>query len=255
MIRLFKTACFSLFVLVLLSGCSLFGSSDDNNNNTNGEESTETETTKYNLSASSSPSEGGLVSPASGSFEENATVSVEANANEGWVFTSWTGDRETSENPLEFTITEDTELIANFEDQRSVYTMELKATNITDTLTLHFGQAVEGTDAFDQGLDEEWPPMGPPSGELNASFLINDLTLADDFRDNLETQVEWILNYQVGSGDDFKLEWKLTDDTKISGSLTLTDENNSFEVDMLSQSSHTISGSTSGKLQINYSFN
>jgi uncharacterized repeat protein (TIGR02543 family) len=206
------------------------------------------------LSVSASPSNGGSVSPASGSYEEGQDITVEATSNEGWTFDSWTGDQQSSNNPLTFTISENTDLTANFEDQRSVYTMELIATNtLEDTLALHFGQADGATDGFDERLDEEWPPNAP-SGAFNTYFTINDLSLADDVRSQVDTQAEWTLKYQVDSGEDFKLEWNLIDDTKINGTLTLTDESSSFEVDMLSESTHTISGSTSGTLLINYMF-
>lgn len=246
--RLFKIACFFIVTTIILAGCGLVGSSGGDND----DDGNETEPTEYDLTVSASPSEGGSVIPSSISFTGDTTITVEARSNEGWAFTKWTGDQEASENPSEFTLSENTELTANFQDQRSVYTMELKATNTTDTLTLHFGQAEGATDDFDEEMDEEWPPMDPPSGELNASFTIGDLTLSDDFRDKFDTEVEWTMNYQVGSGEDLKLEWNLTDDTKINGNLILTDESSSFEVDMLSESTHTISSSTSGTLLIQY---
>lgn len=249
--RLSKIACFSIAILTVLAGCSLFGSSgDDNNGNGNG--SNGGETTEYSLSASASPTDGGSISPSSGSFEEDTDVEVEATPTEGWAFNNWTGDQESSENPLTFTITEDTDLTANFEDQRSMYAVEMIATNTEDTVDLSLGQADGASQGFDDDLDEEAPPP-PPSGALNAYFEINDLDLLQDHRSNIKQQVEWTLNYQVESGDDLKLEWVITDETQADGSLTLTNDSESFEVDMFSETTHTISGTTSGTLIINYS--
>ncbi len=237
--RLLKITCFAIAISMTFWGCTT--GPDDNN-----------EPTEYSLSASASPSEGGTVDPSSGDFEEGSEVTVEATASEGWTFANWTGDQESSENPLTFTIDGDTEITANFEDQRSMYAMELEAIDADDTLGLGFGQADGATDGFDNGIDEEAPPP-PPEGALNAYFEIDDLDLFQDYRSNIDTQVEWTLQYQVGSGEDLKLEWSFSDETQIEGSLTLTDSDGTFEVDMLSESSHTISGATSGSVLIQYS--
>lgn len=237
---LFKKTSLALLLPLSLLGCSGIMSSDDE------------ETTLYSITVNASPPEGGSVGPSSGSYEEGTEVSVEAIAADGWEFVNWTGDMESEENPLTFEITGDTELTANFVDQRSTYTMEMQVMDAEDSLNLGFGRVDGGTDGFDEGLDEEAPPP-PPEGALNAYFEVGDLDLFRDFRNYTASQTEWTLQYQVGSGEDFKLEWNLTEDSQSKGSLTLTDSDSSFEVDMFSENSHTISGTTGGTLLIQYS--
>lgn len=239
--RFYKLTGVTVVISIVFLSCDLFGSG-------NGDEATE----EYNLTASASPTEGGSVTPVSGSFKENSDVSVEATAADGWAFTSWTGDMESNEKTLTFSITEDTEVTANFTDQRSVYAVDMSASDSEETIDLSFGQADGATDDFDDGQDEDAPPP-PPSDVLHTYFEIDDLDLYKDFRSNKNNNVEWILQYQVDSDKDLTLSWTITDDTKMEGDLTMTDESGSFEVDMLSESSHTISGSTSGTLTISYS--
>jgi surface protein len=60
--------------------------------------------------------DGGSVSP-SGSkiYEEDEEVEIEASSNEEYTFSGWSGDMESSENPLTLTVDQDYELTANFE--------------------------------------------------------------------------------------------------------------------------------------------
>jgi hypothetical protein len=210
------------------------------------------EPTEYDLIVSADPSEGGSVDPTGGTFEEGTEITVEATANEGFVFREWIGDVSSDDNPVTFTINEDTEMTAGFDDLRSVYTVQLFAISDQDTVKdLRFGQSNQGSDGFDDGVDQEAPPS-PPEGALNTYFEINDLDLYRDFRSNLDQQVEWTMQYQVGSGEDLKIEWDFLDDTQIEGSLILSDESGN-QIDMMDGATYTITGSTSGTLSIIYS--
>ena len=115
--RLLKITCFALTISIAFCGCSSGTGAD-------GDEETD-EPSEYSLTVSATPSEGGSVDPASGTFTADSTITVEATVNEGWEFVNWTGDQESEENPLSFSITEDTEITANFDDQRSMYTLAL----------------------------------------------------------------------------------------------------------------------------------
>lgn len=243
--RFYKLAGVTVVISILFLGCGLFGSGGES-------EEEEELPEEYSLTASANPTEGGSVTPANGSFEEGSEISVEATAAEGWAFTNWTGDMESDESTLTFSITEDTEVTANFTDRRSVYAVDMSASDSEETIDLSFGQTEGATDGFDDGLDEDAPPP-PPSDVLYAYFEIDDLDLFKDFRSNNNANTEWTLQYQVESGKNLTLGWTVADDTKMDGILTMTDESGSFEVDMLSQSSHTVSGSTSGALIISYS--
>lgn len=73
-------------------------------------------TTYYSISISVSPTEGGTVS-GSGQYEEGATATVTAVANEGFRFLEWTeaGTQISTEASLTFTVTNDRTLTAIFE--------------------------------------------------------------------------------------------------------------------------------------------
>ncbi|MDZ7682610.1 MAG: InlB B-repeat-containing protein [Fodinibius sp.] len=77
----------------------------------------EAEPSEYSLSVSAYPSRGGSVNPADSTYEEGATATVEADPNEGWTFTGWTGDVESTENPLDVRMNSDKTLTANFEQK------------------------------------------------------------------------------------------------------------------------------------------
>jgi len=204
----------------------------------------------YELTATANPSEGGSVSPTSGTFELGTEVRVEATPNEGWAFTNWTGDIESSENPLAFTIDKKMDVIANFEDQRSVYTVKMKVIDSRDTLELRFGQQQGATQGFDNGIDKEAPPP-PPGDALHTYFETKDLNLFEDFRSNLKKQVDWNMIYDLGSGNELILEWNLAMSDKLPGNLILTDESKGFEVNMHNKSSYKVT-SSSGSLLIQY---
>jgi len=215
----------------------------------------EEQPTEYTLSLSKNPNEGGSVIPSGGgTYQEGADVTVEATPSSGWKFDGWTGDKQSADNPFTFTITQNTSLTANFSELGAKYAVELKVTNTVDTLALDFGQQEGATDGFDDGFDKDAPPA-PPSGALHAFFEVNSLDLFKDFRSNTDDPSQWTLKYQLDSGQDLKLEWAITDDTRIPGTIVLSDDADSFEVDMLDTNSHTISGSTSGTLIITYSTN
>ncbi|WP_441000109.1 InlB B-repeat-containing protein [Fodinibius sp. SL11] len=249
--RLCKKVCVLIIFSITLWGCgSGGGTGPDNSGNDNGNNN-DPEPVEYDLSVLKSPSDGGTVNPSSGTFEDNTEVTVEATANEGFSFREWTGDVSSENNPVTVTITGDTELTANFDDLRSVYTVQLFAISTEDTVNLRFGQSSRGSDGFDDEVDQEAPPP-PPEGALSAYFEIDDLDLYKDFRNNIDRQAEWTLQYQVASGGDLKLDWEIVNDSKIEGDLVLTDESGSFEVDMRNETTHTVSESTSGSLLINY---
>lgn len=249
--KLFKKACLLVLFSFTFWGCGSGGGTGPDNGDDNGGSDNDPDPVEYDLSVLKSPSEGGSVDPTGGTYEEDTDVTVEATANEGFVFREWTGDVTSDDNPVTFTITEDTDMTANYNDLRSVYTVQMFAISTEDTVDLRFGQSSRGSDGFDDGVDQDAPPP-PPEGALHAYFEIEDLDLYRDFRSNLEQQVEWTVQYQVASDEDLNLEWEIVNDSQFEGNLLLTDESETFEVDMRNNSTHTVSGSTSGTLRINY---
>ena len=228
----------TIVISLLICGCS-----------TGPEPGEEDETETYSLSVAASPSNGGSVTPSNDTYEEGTEVTVEATSEDGYNFSEWTGDQSSTNNPFSFTIDEDTDLTANFEDQRSSYTVGLQVIDTQDTVNLSFGQAQDATEQYDESMDEEAPPP-PPEGALHAYFEIPDYNLFHDFRSNTTTQVEWSLKYQVGSGESLTLEWDINPESEIAGNLLLSDDESSFEVNMQDQDSYSIDNTQSGTLII-----
>lgn len=76
----------------------------------------EEETTTYNINLDITPPDAGSISPAAdGSYEEGEEVELQANVNDGYIFSGWSGDVEISDNPLSITVDQDYSLMANFE--------------------------------------------------------------------------------------------------------------------------------------------
>lgn len=97
----------SLLIATLLSGLLFFSC-----------ESTSTDTsstTLYQITLSSSPAEGGSVSPADGEYEEGSTQEISATPNEGWRFVAWSGDFTGTNSTAAITVDSDKDIEAIFE--------------------------------------------------------------------------------------------------------------------------------------------
>jgi uncharacterized repeat protein (TIGR02543 family) len=221
------------FALVL-SGCGTTDSGGDDD---------PPEVTRYSLSTSVSPQGGGSVSPGSGTFDEGANVSVEAIPNEGWVFDSWTGDIQSTDNPLSFSITSNTSLTANFTDVSSSYIVDIAAVNGPDQIDLRIGQqeAPESVEA---------PPV-PPPGAFYVWLERDGDNFFSDIQSRTLTQVTWQMNLEPGDEDIITLNWT-TDITQADGTLTLTDVSGSFSIDMFSESSYQIDATQLDYVLIEY---
>ena len=77
-----------------------------------GDESVTTAT--YSLNVDVSPLEGGNITEASGEYQEGETVTITALPKEDWLFENWSGDVETTSNPLTITMDSDKSITANF---------------------------------------------------------------------------------------------------------------------------------------------
>lgn len=105
---------FSLLFALSIVSCSDSGTgtSPDPDNGNGGE----TVNSTYEVNISVAPSDAGTISPsADDTYDEGEEIELQADANEGYLFSSWTGDIESSENPLSLTIDQDYSLTANFE--------------------------------------------------------------------------------------------------------------------------------------------
>jgi uncharacterized repeat protein (TIGR02543 family) len=72
------------------------------------------ETPSYEVEINLSPSIGGTVTGA-GSYEEGFTATLTATPSEGYLFTGWSGDLQSSSPTLTFTVTQNSALTATFE--------------------------------------------------------------------------------------------------------------------------------------------
>ena len=241
---LLKTLFISLLILSI-GGCGTTDSDVENGDNGNGS----TPPPSYTLSTDVTPEGAGSINPGSGSFEEGSPVSVEATANDGFEFIEWTGTITSEDNPLQFNIDQNTNLTANFADQRSMYSVDLTVVDAEDEISLVFGQS--------EDEDVVYAPPPPPSGSLDARFLADGEDYYTLFKSNLMREASWELVYQSGSGDVLTLSWQITG-TQMEGALIMTDsedpvQSNQLEMDMRSESEVQINVDDIERVFIHYS--
>lgn len=122
---LFTKKIFSATALCLLLSFILFSCSDSGP--TGPDESGETEPTTFKIDIDVNPAGAGTISPAvQDEYEEGETVEFEAQPEEEYVFTGWSGDIESDDNPLSITISEDLSLTANFEHKEYNLTVQIE---------------------------------------------------------------------------------------------------------------------------------
>ena len=102
--------------LVLFTNC---GDSDDPvadtpANNTDGDNTDDGSTDPVNYTLTLTASEGGTVTPESGSFGENESVELLATPDSTYVFVNWTGSSTSTDNPLSVIMDADKDFTANF---------------------------------------------------------------------------------------------------------------------------------------------
>ena len=70
----------------------------------------------YQLNVTIDPINSGEVTPKSSVYEEGSSVNLLASPNEGYTFSSWSGNISSEENPLLFQINSDINITAKFEE-------------------------------------------------------------------------------------------------------------------------------------------
>ncbi|MEL7833408.1 BspA family leucine-rich repeat surface protein [Fodinibius sp. Rm-B-1B1-1] len=114
-------------ILWSCGGDSGTGPDPDNANNEN------EEATTYTVSVNMTPSDAGTISPsADDTYEEGEEVEVQANPNDEYRFIDWTGDVESSDNPLSLVVDQDYSLTANFEKKSYALTTNTEGEGAID---------------------------------------------------------------------------------------------------------------------------
>ncbi len=73
------------------------------------------ETIQFNINVSVTPSDGGTVSPSSGTYDEGTVVTMEGTPSNGYSFVEWTGSIQSRDNPVSITMDSDMDIIGVFE--------------------------------------------------------------------------------------------------------------------------------------------
>jgi len=70
---------------------------------------------RFNLAVTITPSDGGTVSPSSGTYDEGTVVNLEGTPTNGYSFVEWTGSIQSTENPVAVTMDSDKDITGVFE--------------------------------------------------------------------------------------------------------------------------------------------
>lgn len=120
---------------------------------------TQGDTELVSMTASVSPSEAGTVNPPNGTYTSGQQISVETEAaDERWEFIGWTGDTTASADSLNFGITRNMDLVANYEiptEQRPILVTTAEPReggSVTpDSSSYALGETVEVLATADEG--------------------------------------------------------------------------------------------------------
>ena len=172
-------------------------------------------------------------------------IELTAQADNDWQFAGWSGDVESTENPVVVVMDSNRSITANFDPFSNEYTVDLSFEDNRGNFDMQFGQSTDP-----ESLRRLAPPP-PPAGALNAYFRFDGTNYVRDYRLDTETDVTWELRYQAGDGTGLTLSWNLNP-SEINGSLLLKDEDETFEIDMLEENSVDLRDGEDGVLWIYY---
>lgn len=223
---------YKAIVLSFLGAAMVACGSSSTGSDSGGGKHNQNSTPQYTLSTEISPSGSGSVDPSSGTYDEGTAVNVEATAGDGYKFSKWTGDIQSTDNPLSVTMDQDYSLTANFVETTSKYVVTMTISDSLHTAdNRKFGQKDSATDDFDPDTDVERPDQNPPGDALIAYFKSNGHKLLEDYRSPSSTQLLWNLQLRAGAGDSLSLNWTI-DKTKLNGTLRLQSSDGNIDIDM-----------------------
>ena len=204
---------------------------------------------RVRISITVNPQNSGTVL-SSGGDEIGNQVEFFAVPNPGWEFAGWSGDQESFNNPLSFSLDGDLQLTANFALFRNDYRFDLVLTDQQTSVELKFGQIPGATDFYDSGTDLEAPPS-PPGDLLHAWFEGDERKLFWDYRNAFSPETVWNLEFENGVGDSLWIEWDREIES-LTGVVLLTDPDGNVLADMTVDNSIVIHKGELPSLQILY---
>ena len=174
-------------------------------------------------------------------------IELTAQADNDWLFTGWSGDLASTENPVVVVMDSNRSITANFDPFSNEYTVDLSFEDNRGNFDMQFGQSTDP-----ESLRRLAPPP-PPAGALNAYFRFDGTNYVRDYRMDTETDVTWELRYQAGDGTGLTLSWNLNP-SEINGILLLKDEDEdeTFEINMLEENSVDLRDGEDGVLWIRF---
>jgi hypothetical protein len=110
-------------------------------------------TTQYSLTTSAEPSDGGTVSPSGTTwYNSGETVSISAQSNAGYKFSSWSGDVKSKRNPASTTMSKPKKVKANFSQERGGTTVAKRGRKRSDSSKIITGTAQTSLSGSDAGI-------------------------------------------------------------------------------------------------------
>lgn len=162
-------------------------------------------------------------------------VELFAVPNENWSFSHWSGDVESTSNPLQIMLTQNTQIFANFVLAGDETRIKLRVSDGRFITDLEFGRVQGATDDFDSTIDLEAPPS-PPDGVLFAWFQSGEKRLLYDFRNPYGLSQEWRLNIVPGENPSIEISWEI-EGSNAAGTWLLSNSDQSRQIDLLSANS------------------
>ena len=124
------------------------------------------------------------------------------------------------------------------------FEVPLTLTDGFNSQNLTIGVNRDGTDDFDEGLDNYAPPS-PPSGSFDARLTWNFVDYFKDIRDNSISEKTFVITYQPGTSGSIIIYWD-RDTLSVLGTFTLVDNvtGTMFNLDMTTEDSVNISSNS-----------
>jgi len=239
---------------LVINACGGSSTGSDGGNGGNSGGGNQQGSTQYSLSVDVSPNGTGSVDPSSGTYDEGGSVDIKATANNGYAFSKWTGDKQSTNNPITITMDQDYSLTANFVDATSEYLVTMSIADSLNTAgNRKLGQKQSASDGFNAGEDVERPNQDPPGNALIAYFKTDGHKLLEDYRASDSRELTWNLQLKAGAGDSLSLSWSINQ-TKLNGTLKLQSSDGKINMDMTNSQNLDIRAMDYDSLLIHYQF-